>query len=258
MADHQAILDEEFEVLESIFPDELEKVDERHVKIRVEPEEPSTSYPLSVYLAISYPSTYPDTIPELSFETIDEESGELTEEESEDILSSLQTLAEESIGMAMTFTIASAAKEALSGIIAQRIRKAQEEDDRRTKEYEEIEARKTRGTPLTPEGFEKWKRSFQRELEEKRAREEEDRIRSMPQKEKEEWKKRRDRPSGKQLFETSHTLATSDEALYEEGVTEVDMSKYTRAEREAERRREEEEEERRRRGLVAGDESDGE
>lgn len=61
---------------------------------------------------------------------------------------------------------------------------------------------------------------------------------------------------GKQLFETSQSLATSDEALYEEGGEAVDMSKYTREEREAERRREEEEEERRRAGMVAGDESD--
>jgi hypothetical protein len=62
---------------------------------------------------------------------------------------------------------------------------------------------------------------------------------------------------GKQLFETSKALATSDEALYEEGAAEVDMSQYTRAEREEERRREEEEEERRRQGLVAdGEESD--
>lgn len=44
--------------------------------------------------------------------------------------------------------------------------------------------------------------------------------------------------------------------MYEEGGEAVDMSKYTREEREAERRREEEEEERRRAGMVAGDESD--
>jgi hypothetical protein len=62
---------------------------------------------------------------------------------------------------------------------------------------------------------------------------------------------------GRQLFEQSATLATSDEGLYEEGAAEVDMSQYTREAREEERRRAEEEEERARRGLV-GDESDGE
>jgi hypothetical protein len=62
--------------------------------------------------------------------------------------------------------------------------------------------------------------------------------------------------TGKQLFLTSKTLATSDEALYEEGDSAVDMSKYSREEREAERRREEDEEERRRRGLVNAEDSD--
>jgi len=62
---------------------------------------------------------------------------------------------------------------------------------------------------------------------------------------------------GKTLFQTTATLATSDEALYEDDGVAVDLSKYTREEREAERRREEEEAERQRQGLVtSGDESD--
>jgi hypothetical protein len=59
------------------------------------------------------------------------------------------------------------------------------------------------------------------------------------------------------LFEQSKALATSDEALYEEGAAEVDFSQYSREQREADRRRAEEEEENRRRGLVA-DDSDNE
>ena len=61
------------------------------------------------------------------------------------------------------------------------------------------------------------------------------------------------------MFESSQTLATSDEALYEEGTGEVDLAQYSREEREEERRRQEEDEERRRKGLVdTGEESDGE
>jgi hypothetical protein len=89
-----------------------------------------------------------------------------------------------------------------------------------------------------------------KELQAKRDREEEERVRAMPPKEREEWRKKKERSTGKQLFEQSIALATSDEGLYEEGAAEVDMSQYTREAREAERRREEEEEERRRRGLV--------
>lgn len=64
--------------------------------------------------------------------------------------------------------------------------------------------------------------------------------------------------TGRQLFENSSTLATSDEALYEEGAASVDMSQYTREAREAERRREEEEAEKRRRGLLNDGDSDQE
>ena len=46
--------------------------------------------------------------------------------------------AEESIGMAMTFTIASAAREALSALIADRLKREKEEDDRKAREYEEV------------------------------------------------------------------------------------------------------------------------
>jgi len=40
--------------------------------------------------------------------------------------------------MAMTFTIASAAREALSGVIASRLKKEDEEEERRAREYEEV------------------------------------------------------------------------------------------------------------------------
>ncbi|ORX38215.1 ubiquitin-conjugating enzyme/RWD-like protein [Kockovaella imperatae] len=252
MADYQAILDEEFEVLESIFPDELEKLGDRKVQILVEPEEASGSQ-LSLHLIVSYPSTYPDVIPDLSFESIDEETGELSEEEEEKLLESLRQVAEESIGMAMTFTIASAAREALAEVLKDRQRREKEEDDRRAAEYEEMEARKTRGTPVTTASFEAWRRKFLEELRQKRDKEESDRLKALPPKEREDFKRRKERPSGKQLFQSSQALATSDEALYEEGAQEVDMSKYTREEREKERRLEEEEAERARRGLVDGD-----
>jgi hypothetical protein len=46
--------------------------------------------------------------------------------------------AEESLGMAMTFSIASAAREALLGVVFERLKQEQEEEDRKTREYEEV------------------------------------------------------------------------------------------------------------------------
>ena len=120
-----------------------------------------------------------------------------------------------------------------------------------------MEAQRTRGTPVTTTSFDVWRNEFIVEIQQKREKEETDRIKAMPPREREDYKRRRERPSGKQLFQSSQALATSDEALYEEGGKEVDLSKYSREEREAERRREEEEEEMARRGFVdAGDDSD--
>ncbi|EJT51376.1 hypothetical protein A1Q1_07348 [Trichosporon asahii var. asahii CBS 2479] len=263
MADHEAILAEEFEVLESIFPDELEIVD-NVVRIRVEPEEEVSGHPLTVTLVVSYPETYPDVIPDMGLEDIDEESGTLREGEADAVVEQLKQTAEESLGMAMTFTLATAAREALSAVLATRLRKEQEEDDARAAAYEEEEKAKTRGTPLTKDRYLSWRKTFLEELKKKRAKEEEEKVRAMGSKEREEYKKRRDRPSGeytpscqstamfwdqsheatqsankltttgRQLFETAKVSATSDEALYEDGEA-VDMSKYTREERDAAR-----------------------
>ncbi len=126
---------------------------------------------------------------------------------------------------------------------------------------------------MTAEKFNAWRKQFTAELRAKREREEEERVKGLTPKEREDYRKKKERPTGKsiilryrlvwsvlisgrELFETTKSLATSDEGLYEEGGVEVDVSKYSREEREAERRKEEEEEEKRRRGLVDGNESD--
>jgi len=43
-------------------------------------------------LIIKYPPTYPDVIPNLSLDSIDEESGELTTEEDGSVLKQLRTV----------------------------------------------------------------------------------------------------------------------------------------------------------------------
>jgi len=97
------------------------------------------------------------------------------------------------------------------------------------------EAARTRGTPLTPELFNAWAKKFRAEVAAMRAKEEEERVRTLPAKEREEWRRRAARPSGRQLFETAKVSATSDEAFADEGATAVDVSKYSREERDRNR-----------------------
>lgn len=96
----------------------------------------------------------------------------------------------------MTFTLASLARELLQTTIATRLRLEKEEDDRRTREYEEAEAKRTRGTPLTPEGYLAWRKAFQEEVKAQKAREEEERVRALPPKEREEYRRKKERLTG--------------------------------------------------------------
>lgn len=109
--------------------------------------------------------------------------------------------------MAMTFTLATAAREALSAVLATRLRKEQEEDDARAAAYEEAEKAKTRGTPLTKDRYLSWRKTFLDELAKKRTKDEEDKVRAMGSKEREEYRKRRDRPSGEFLRRAARRAA---------------------------------------------------
>ena len=64
----------------------------------------------------------------------------------------------------------------------------------------QAEAARTRGTPLTPETFQTWRKQFTSELKQKREKEEEERIKALPPREREDVKKRRERLSGGSCF----------------------------------------------------------
>lgn len=240
MADNAEVLQEEYEVLESIFPDELEKVSDDTIRIRVEPDDPITSQPLITSLQVIYPPTYPDAVPDL---TIEATEGELTQEETTELLDEMKALGEESLGMAMVFTLTSWLKEALSKVIHERVRVAKEIEDKKSAAAEEAEAARKRGTPVTTESFAELTKRLRLAADAKRVRLEEERIRALPPKEREEYKKIAARPTGKQLFETMKNLADSDIAYTEEGVAEVDLSQYSREERDMARQEAEEAEE---------------
>ncbi len=47
---------------------------------------------VTLHLYFTYPPTYPDVLPDMEFEPIDEDSGELHEEESEAVLGQLRMI----------------------------------------------------------------------------------------------------------------------------------------------------------------------
>lgn len=220
------VLAEEFEVLESIYPTELTKLSERAVRIDIEPEESVEGEDeLKLVLEVQYTDGYPDTLPDLSVEAV---AGSLEEVEIESLLQELREVGEENLGMAMTFTLSTHLREQLSALIHSRIeRRKQEEAEKERKALEEEEAR-TRGTPVTVETFKAWKTTFDKTMAVKKARDEEEKLKAMTPKEREEYKKLGTRLSGRQLFERDRSLAISDDSLVEEGAVSVDITQFDR------------------------------
>ncbi|KAI0273608.1 RWD-domain-containing protein [Gloeopeniophorella convolvens] len=217
---------EEFEVLESIYPDELIKLSEKDIRIDIEPDNlEDGEEPIKLALTVHYTDNYPDALPDLSLEPIE---GEADDDEIQSLLNSAKIIGDESIGMAMTFTIVSHLREQLSSLI--RIRNELKEKEAVEMERKALEAEeaRTRGTPVTVKSFNEWKSRFDREVSQRKLREEEEKLKAMSAKEREEYKKLAVRLTGRQLFEHDKNLAMSDDSLLEEGTVSVDISQYER------------------------------
>ncbi|KAI0318949.1 hypothetical protein OF83DRAFT_880004 [Amylostereum chailletii] len=155
------------------------------------------------------------------------------------LLDSMRVVGEENLGMAMTFTIVSHLREELCSVVRSRTeRRKREEAEKERKALEEEETR-TRGTPVTRDSFLAWKTKFDKVLALKKACEDDEKMRGLSPKEREEYKRIATRLTGRQLFERDRNLDTSDDSLLEEGTVSVDVSQYER-----EREQEDEEDDR--------------
>ncbi|KAK0197135.1 RWD-domain-containing protein [Armillaria mellea] len=204
------VLLEEFEVLESIYPTELTKLSETDIQIDAEPDDIAEgAEPLKLSLRVHYGASYPDVLPDLSLEAVE---GELENEEVVKLISELNDIGEENLGMAMTFTLVSHLREQLSTLVRSRA-------DKRRKEVLEKERL----------ALEAWKDKFDAQQDRKKQREEEERMKGLTPKEREEVKRMYSRLSGRQLFEKNRNL--EEDALLEEGTVSVDVSQYERSHR---------------------------
>jgi len=202
------------------------------IQIEIEADDiPDGADNLQVTLCVEYTKGYPDELPILSLEHEDER---IEEADSENILEDLRKVGEENLGMAMTFTLVSHLREQLSQLVRTKLEEQRQRDSERERLALEAEEKRTIGTLVTVESFKAWKEKFDKELAIKKLHEDEEHLKNMTPKERDEWKKSGTRLTGRQLFERNKNL--EDETLIEEGVVSVDFSQY-------ERTREEEEQE---------------
>ncbi|KAJ7097950.1 RWD-domain-containing protein [Mycena belliarum] len=222
------VLLEEFEVLESIYPSELTKVSDTVIQLDVEPEDYDSddgSEQLRITLEVQYPPQYPDVLPELSLHPIEEE-GEIDDSEINNLLKDLRTVGEENLGIAMTFTLVSHLREQLSALVKTRAEKRRKEEREKERLVIEAEEARTRGTPVTRETFTAWKFKFDQELAAAKKARDDEKLRGITPKEREETKRIAGRLSGRQLFERNKNL--EDDTLLEEDGVSVDISQYER------------------------------
>ncbi|KAF9246541.1 RWD-domain-containing protein [Melanogaster broomeanus] len=226
-----SVLQEEFEVLESIYPSELSIISDRQIQIDVEPDdiidgaEPLMWKEVKLKLSVSYGDDYPDALPELELEAVD---GEIDGSESDTLLQGLVDVGEENKGMAMTFTLVSHLREQLSSLVEKRVRIRIAEEHEKERLAIEAEEARTRGTPVTIESFKTWKAKFDNEMAKKKLRNEEEKLRVLTPREREEFKRIGTRLTGRQLFERNKNLEHEDDSLMEDGTVSVDVSQYDR------------------------------
>lgn len=179
---------EEREVLDSIFPDEITDVSEEEYRIAIQldlPEEATKDdqdeqpEPPTMLLSVRYPEDYPDVAPDLDLSA---PAGSTPHplfnvaDDKEQLLAGLEETIQESLGMAMVFTIVSALKDAAEQLIVTRLQAAQKAREEALLAVERAENQKFHGTPVTPETFLRWRDTFMQEMAEKRLREEEERL----------------------------------------------------------------------------------
>ncbi|KAL9090690.1 MAG: hypothetical protein Q9165_005178 [Trypethelium subeluteriae] len=174
---------EEREVLDSIFPDEIQDISDTEYRISItldvaSDDDDSKSEPPTLILQVRYPDAYPDEAPSLDLSSPPNAAKhahlDLQTDKSR-LLSTLQPSIDENLGIAMIFTLVSTLKDAAELLITERrdAIAAQREVEIRAAEAEEN--RKFQGTQVTRDRFLAWREGFRgevREEEERRRREE--------------------------------------------------------------------------------------
>ncbi len=168
---------EEREVLDSIFPDEIQDVSDTEYRITIlldvkSNEEDDSEDPV-IILNVRYPEAYPDEAPILDVTQPPNAPKHALLDIQEDkarLLDALQPTIEETLGMAMVFSLVSALKDAAELLIAERQQAAQALKDVEAQKAEQEENRKFEGSKVTRESFMTWREQFQREMGEAKAR----------------------------------------------------------------------------------------
>ena len=151
-------------------------------------------------MTVAYPKDYPDVAPDLDLHAPPNTAKYKHLDVQDDrarLLSTLEPVVEENLGMAMVFALVSSLKENAELLISERQAAVQALKDVEVAKAEEEENRKFHGTVVTRESFLEWRERFRKEMEEEKERKREE-------KELEDKKKKiktEEKLTGRQLWE---------------------------------------------------------
>lgn len=177
---------QELEVLESIYPDELEILSETHFTIRIALDT-DTDRTHTLLLDVRLPETYPEVVPSLNVEVVEEEVeeefsdldddgdddgkfvslAETTEFEKDDratLIARLNEEAELNVGMPSIFAIAAILKDEAELLFQRKVDAAQKAYDEDLLAKEKEEQKKFHGTKVTKDSFDNWRKEFRAEM----------------------------------------------------------------------------------------------
>lgn len=159
--------------------------------------------PPVILLNVVYPEAYPDVGPYLDITSPPNAYKHPELDISEDKVELLQALGptiEDSLGMAMVFTLVTTLKEAAENMITERLQKAEAVRDQELRKKEDEENRRFHGTLVTREKFLEWREKFRTEMQEKEKKQKEEE--EAEDKKKKGPKTDEKRLTGKQLWES--------------------------------------------------------
>lgn len=176
---------QELEVLESIYPDELTVVSATNFTIKITLDTVSDRKH-RLLLHVTYPPTYPDVVPGLSIEIPVLDDDEDDEEEDDDdgdekvvhlseeiyfdrddtkvLLEKLNEEAEVNIGMPSVFALTTQLKDEAEALFQQKLDREQRKHDDEMKKREVEEQKKFNGTKVTKESWAAWRDQFRAEM----------------------------------------------------------------------------------------------
>lgn len=165
---------EEIEILQSIYPDELEVYTPNSYVINLALD---TAPPRGITVDVDYPPTYPaEAIPVIKlgvFEVSEPEDGKKGEiayshdfspEDLSELTEQAREWAEENIGMPSVFTVVSQLKDAAEELYNKRVADKEASHLQELAIAEEKEQAKFKGTKVTPESFAAWRKKFRHEM----------------------------------------------------------------------------------------------